>query len=208
MNLFACNMQLSLTDPLGTFAKMPTSGCGDEPDYEPDPWNKNPEIKESCNCYAYACNDRRVFPVDGKWPEPGSPYDEDSKIRCPTLFSKTISDTGGKASSCDEPCKCGSYKVMVYVGGSFGRDRDGNVIRKSINPNSDFHYYRQDGDGFWSHKPGQTDVTDRDGSGNLIIDPRSSNREFCRPAAWGQECTEYRKLCGCVCLPKGGVVLR
>ena len=120
MNLFSYNMQLSLTDPLGTFAKMPTSGCGDEPDYDPDPWNKAPEINESCNCYAYACNDRREFPVDGKWPTPSSPYGKGAKIRCPTLFSRTVSDTGGTASSCDTPCNCGSYKIMVYAGGHAG----------------------------------------------------------------------------------------
>lgn len=207
MNLFSCNMQLSLTDPLGTFAKMPTSGCGDEPDYDPDPWNKNPEIKESCNCYAYACNDRREFPVDGKWPVPGD-AEEGGRYSCGPWFEKTKHDTGGAAASCDKPCKCGSYKVMVYVGGTYGRDRDGNMIRP-MNPGTAFHYYRQDSDGFWSHKPGITDVTDRDGSGKHILDPRAANREICETNKYGRvSCTYYDKLCGCLCLPKGGVVLR
>lgn len=36
----------------------------------------------------------------------------------------------------------------------------------------DFHCYRLDDCGKWSQKPGQTAVTDKDGDGNPIEDPR------------------------------------
>lgn len=42
--------------------------------------------------------------------------------------------------------------------------------------NPDYHWYRLDGDGTWSHKPGQTAATNRDNSGNVITDPRTANR--------------------------------
>ena len=46
----------------------------------------------------------------------------------------------------------------------------------------DFHWYRldrnpgvmPDPDGFWSHKPGRTHVTDRDSLGQKITDPRNA----------------------------------
>lgn len=45
-----------------------------------------------------------------------------------------------------------------------------------IAPNRDYHWYRQNYDGTWSHKPGGTAVTDLDRKGNLIYDPESCDR--------------------------------
>lgn len=36
----------------------------------------------------------------------------------------------------------------------------------------DYHWYRLDQGGLWSHKPGQTRVTRGDQAGNNIADPR------------------------------------
>lgn len=38
----------------------------------------------------------------------------------------------------------------------------------------DFHWYRLDQGGLWSHKPGQTRVTQGDKVGNDIVDPRTA----------------------------------
>lgn len=40
----------------------------------------------------------------------------------------------------------------------------------------DYHWYRQNPDGTWSHKPGKTEVRDWDYDGNPILDPEHSNR--------------------------------
>ena len=54
------------------------------------------------------------------------------------------------------------------------------VASESIleNPSSigDFHFYRKGESGAWFHKPGVTDVTDRDASGNLILNPETCDR--------------------------------
>ena len=42
----------------------------------------------------------------------------------------------------------------------------------------DYHWYRLDDNGFWSHKPGRTHATDRDGEGNRIRDPRMAVNGF------------------------------
>ena len=38
----------------------------------------------------------------------------------------------------------------------------------------DYHCYRLDDDGFWSQKPGGTAVTNLDGNGKTITDPRKA----------------------------------
>ena len=43
---------------------------------------------------------------------------------------------------------------------------------------NDYHWYRQDSSGYWSHKPGLTDITNKDASGNLITDPRTCDRDY------------------------------
>ena len=39
---------------------------------------------------------------------------------------------------------------------------------------NDYHWYRLDNNGDWSHKPGQTPATNLDGDGNRIRDPRNA----------------------------------
>ena len=41
-----------------------------------------------------------------------------------------------------------------------------------IIPGIDFHFYRRDSDGNWSHKPGPRQATNVDNSGQVITDPR------------------------------------
>jgi len=44
--------------------------------------------------------------------------------------------------------------------------------------NDDYHWYRQNPDGTWSHKPGITQVTNLDASGNLIYNPKMADRDY------------------------------
>ena len=50
-------------------------------------------------------------------------------------------------------------------------------------PQVDYHWYRQDNNGCWSHKPGQTPVVNVDNSGQPISDPSQCDRgpyvDFC-----------------------------
>lgn len=45
-----------------------------------------------------------------------------------------------------------------------------------IAPNQDYHWYRQDRDGRWTHKPGRTSATNVDNSGQIITNPETANR--------------------------------
>ena len=57
-----------------------------------------------------------------------------------------------------------------------------------IAPGWDFHWYRKDRGGKWSHKPGGTEATNLDNSGNPIADPRTADRG------------PYTVFCGCYCV--------
>ena len=50
-------------------------------------------------------------------------------------------------------------------------------------PGRDYHWYRQDSTGCWSHKPGSTAVRNVDNAGSTISDPMTCNRgpytDFC-----------------------------
>ena len=44
--------------------------------------------------------------------------------------------------------------------------------------NTDYHFYRQDKNGTWSHKPGRTAVSKVDASGKIILNPLIANRNY------------------------------
>ncbi|XP_078384232.1 uncharacterized protein LOC144666727 [Oculina patagonica] len=49
-----------------------------------------------------------------------------------------------------------------------------HMVALVVWPGYDFHWYRLDADGTWSHKPGQTAITKFDNAGNMINDPRNA----------------------------------
>lgn len=51
-----------------------------------------------------------------------------------------------------------------------------NLIALVIWPEVDYHFYRLDSDGYFSHKPGQTVARNVDNSGAMIRDPRVADR--------------------------------
>jgi hypothetical protein len=52
----------------------------------------------------------------------------------------------------------------------------GHLVALVVAPGWDFHWYRKGPNGYWSHKPGGTAVTNLDNSGITIKDPRTANR--------------------------------
>ena len=141
---------------------------GSEPDYEPDKWNKNHRIKDTHNCYAYALN-QRVSNRDGK-PQPGyfahyGPITNSDYNNCNKFYERLHKDNPSMyLTSFDKKCRKGFYKSFIVVANK-GED-------------TDYHFYRQDSNGLWSHKPGRTDVTNLDASGKLIYNPYLANRKY------------------------------
>lgn len=146
---------------------LPVSGY--EFEFEPILWNDGKDIQESTNCYAYVLNRRTGFPVGHKL-QPGEfsgdPLDSVGEIDASRIIELVRSDAEVEGfffeeSEAQSVCPDGTYKVALVV-----------------DPGVDYHWYRQNPDGTWSHKPGHLEVTDVDASGNKVYDPSTADRDY------------------------------
>jgi hypothetical protein len=148
--------------PLRSSSKKGLPLSGSEPHYDPEKWNNNFMDRINHNCYAYVLDD---FVKDRpKRPQPGH---RDKTIQTFRKQDYTREEMTRRAIYdnpsiyCTDPnavCKKGYYKGVLVI------DRYNN-----------YHWIRQDSNGFWSHKPGQLPVTNKDADGNLIVDPSKAN---------------------------------
>jgi hypothetical protein len=168
---------------------------GSELPYDPDRFNKYKGIKESHNCYAYAfdythlpkkCN-KDSCPIS--YPQPGrkSGYPSWSKVdgkRCPDIIGRIMGDIPGvKLTEFKTKCHKTRRKIAVVA-----------------DPENDYHFYRQDADGYWSHKPGATSVTRLDKTGRPIFNPQLASREG--------DNLNYKQFCSFMCVPTKSVKLK
>jgi hypothetical protein len=74
-----------------------------------------------------------------------------------------------------------------------------------VDPNNTFHFYRQNKNGLWSHKPGVLKVIDRDASGELIYFPEYADRNYKKGD--NNDGINYTNFCNHMCIPtkKSGV---
>jgi hypothetical protein len=139
--------------------------------WEPSKWNDHGTVQYNNNCYNYASNLRtNTFAQPGR--AHGAMY---TSLTCSSVMSGALADgyvlKSSGAAVVHPGCtgKCCSPTALVVA------------------PGYDFHWYRLDSRGLWSHKPGSTEARDTDNSGNLIPDPRTANRG------------PYTDFCGCFC---------
>ena len=166
---------------------------GYEPDFNPDIYNKYKGIKEAQNCFAYAFDYRTLPKIKNctknecsiPFPQPGrasgyKKWSEENGKRCPNLLARLFGDVKDiKISSFERKCPRKYSKIALVV------DED-----------EDYHFYRQDSNGLWSHKPGSTNVTHIDGSGRPIHDPQLASRYY------PDSGINYDEFCSYLCVPK------
>ena len=153
---------------------------GSEPKYEPWKWNGT-HAQFNHNCYAYVLN-QIVSQRKGK-PQPGYfgqiKYDDVTNYTCPIFYKRLKKDMPSMyLVSFNERCKKGFYKGFIALD------------PKSGDP--DYHFWRQDNNGYWSHKPGRREATDLDASGKKIINPLLADRNY--------KHFNYKKACFFYCL--------
>jgi hypothetical protein len=68
----------------------------------------------------------------------------------------------------------------------------------------DYHWYRRDNNGQWSHKPGPSEATNLDASGHLIPNPETADRKYVGP----DYCLDYSVFCTYYCVDKSVVVIK
>jgi hypothetical protein len=186
-----------------------------EPPYEPQKWS-HPYIEGTHNCYAYFLNDRvkaisdkceelclkknkkdcpkKVSGCGNYKPQPGD-FDLimkhgnlKNKIRnyqCDNMEKKIKQDNPSiKSVSFTKKCPKYHYKAAM-----------------TVDPGHTFHFYRQNPDGNWSHKPGTLKVTNKDSRENEILIPHYADRNYTKNRKKGDEPIKYSDFCGYYCIP-------
>ena len=76
--------------------------------------------------------------------------------------------------------------------------RGTSKIAMVVHPGEDYHFYRQDADGMWSHKDDANKVKRFDAEGLPIVDPATAARNY-RPRG---SFLNYQNFCGYYCVPR------
>jgi hypothetical protein len=155
----------ALMEPITAAKKKvtcPKCHAADAPTYNPGFWNV-PARQPYNNCYNYA-NDQAT----NTFAQPGRATSHMyTALTCPSVQPAAVSD--GLAA-------CANFHHHLAKG-------HGWYLALVIWPGYDYHWYRQDKVGCWSHKPGSTPARNTDNSGAAIVDPQTCNRgpytEFC-----------------------------
>lgn len=131
--------------------------------YNPNYWNNDPSIRSRNNCYNYASNKRTdTFAQPGRGC--GHMY---TALTCAEVTRAALCDRLHRRYDCFPDSEKPRYLVALVIW-----------------PGRDFHWYRKNREGFWSHKPGSTAARNVDNSGRVISDPATCNRG------------PYTQLCG------------
>ncbi|MGK3371361.1 hypothetical protein [Citrobacter youngae] len=128
------------------------------PPYDPGKWNNNPTILRNNNCYNYG-NDT----ITNTFAQPGRGTGQEGSYppACLDTSAAAIHDGLKSIPSIDITPSEGHVCALVV----------------STTPGFfDYHWYRRDSNGMWSHKPGQTAARNIDNSGRPISDPRHCDR--------------------------------
>ena len=142
--------------------------CQSPLNYEPEIWNSlDKNAHEINNCYSYIFN--RVEKNREEKLQPGDlSSGEFNNYNCEEIISKVDQDfeQSGltKLNNINDPINCTHYKIALVI------DNKGDKL--------DYHFYRQDNNGYWSHKTGHDPVSNVDASGKLITNPETCDRNY------------------------------
>ena len=166
-----------------------------QPKYRPNYWNNlDSNTRKYTNCYSYAF-DRYEVNADKKL-QPGelstgkfNSYDCNeilNKLRKDYNTYNIIQVTKGYKPPCNH------YKIALVI--------------DDVGDEQDYHFYRQDNDGYWSHKPGKEEVRRVDASGNLIRDPETADRNYdmSNDDKNNETDNNYYRFCGYYSVPYDG----
>jgi hypothetical protein len=149
--------------------------------------------RESHNCYSYLLNlksnaAKKLCEKELKYNDlcrrsqpgyaAGYPSLKTKDFSCPVIVKRTLADNPNiKNSTFNQACPKDTYKGAIVVA-----------------PGRDYHYYRLNDEGYWTHKPGWKPSTAYDAKNNLIKNPELASRNY------GE--LNYRDFCGYVCVPR------
>ena len=136
------------------------------PLWQPKLWNSLNDlpILEKTNCFSYAFN---FIEYREKRLQPGEISSNIvTEYTCDKILNKLRKDYPDiRISNKEEEfIDCSRYKIALFIDKS--------------SDNKDYHFYRQDSNGLWSHKPGILDVSNKDASKKVIKNPEQADRDY------------------------------
>lgn len=139
---------------------------GSEPNLNLKKWNDNDKIKQNHNCYSYALNNLSHSSKGKAQPGYSVGYEslKKSDYNCKTFYERLKKDNPALYKiTYNSKCKKGFHKAFIAL---------------DTRNDMDYHFYRQDSNQLWSHKPGRTNATNLDASGKKIINPMTADRKY------------------------------
>jgi len=118
-------------------------------------------IVDEHNCYAYAF--LYSFIHNKHKPQPGEfahTYSNKNTQKCYPYFKNIKNDNPHIYTTLKYKCNKPYYHIFFTKEEGYG----------------DYHFYKMDKDGYWSHKPGSTPIKRTDESGKRIKDPLTADR--------------------------------
>ncbi len=139
-------------------ASLTEVGTLAEPPYDPGKWNNNPTILRNNNCYNYASDK-----ITNSFAQPG----------------RGSGQIGPYPPSCSGTGAAAQRDGQIPIPNPNISPAEGQIVALVVSTTPgflDYHWYRRDNNGRWSHKPGQTPVRNTDNAGRLITDPQTCAR--------------------------------
>jgi len=158
----------------------------------------DPTIQEAHNCWDYSLDivdADQLHQCDGKGPSCVPQFHQPGGTKG---LSDALTERRGRT------CKMVKYlmrKDVPELTPTTFQNRcpaDTSKIALVVHPGEDYHFYREDPDGFWSHKDGSNKVKRHDAEGKPIWNPKTAARDY-RPRG---HFLNYKDFCGFYCAPR------
>ena len=157
-----------------TVCTFTLSGCSSNNKTKPAP----KPYSNQANCYAYAMkleNDPRTDQPFTRKPQPGEFSGSKLTARDLKGTSETVKQAINEKVLADAKVLNLNY-TEVYSADHVPKEGNWVVALAYATDGSDYHWWRKNDDGTWSHKPGSTPIIHWDASGNVITDPGNCDR--------------------------------
>lgn len=148
------------------------------PPYDPGKWNNNQTVLRNNNCYNYG-NDT----ITNTFAQPG----------------RGTGQSGPNPPACAGTSAAAIRDGLKSIPNPDISPVEGHICALVVSTTPaffDYHWYRRDNNGMWSHKPGQTAARNTDNAGKLISDPRNCDRG------------PYNNFCGFFTTIPGKIMIR
>jgi len=160
--------------------------------------SKKYECMNNNNCYSYAFNNTNT--KYKQKPQPGSYSNikqvkrNNKEYKCKNFIYRVLNDyPNSRFISVNDykkgrRCNNDEYTIFLAI------DNDGI--------STDYHFYKEDENGYWSHKPGLDEISYVDDSGRKITNPLYADRDYENGNINDENNYNYKTKCGFFCNKK------